>query len=100
MRKSRGAGRNSRVTVEELIGELHRTVDGLGEDGTGRADLKLLSRTLKELRHSFRFFDGLDLVYGFDRQAGTAQELPDDGGHQTRCFHVRQLAAKGPERGT
>ncbi len=49
----------SRVTVEELIGEMHRTVDGLGEDGAGRADLKLLSRTLKELRHAFRFFDGL-----------------------------------------
>src|SRR5512143_3135760 len=59
MTKSREGGRNSRVTVEELLGEMHRTVDGLGEDGTGRADLKLLSRTLKELRHAFRFFDGL-----------------------------------------
>ncbi len=31
----------------------------MGEDGASRADLKLLSRTLKELRHAFRFFDGL-----------------------------------------
>lgn len=59
MTKVRGGGRNSRVTVEELIVEMHRTVDGLGEDGASRADLKLLSRTLKELRHAFRFFDGL-----------------------------------------
>ncbi len=59
MTKTREAGRNSRVTVEELIGEMHRTVDGLGEDGASRADLKLLSRTLKELRRAFRFFDGL-----------------------------------------
>jgi len=59
MLKARDQGRNSRVTVEELIGEMHRTVDGLAEDGTGRADLKLLSRALKELRHAFRFFDGL-----------------------------------------
>jgi len=59
MTKVREAGRNSRVTVEELIGEMHRAVDGLGEDGASRADLKLLSRTLKELRHAFRFFDGL-----------------------------------------
>jgi len=59
MTKVREEGRDPRVTVEELLGELHRTVDGLGEDGTGRADLKLLSRTLKELRHAFRFFDGL-----------------------------------------
>lgn len=43
----------------ELIGEMQRNVDGLGEDGIGRGDLKLLSRTLKELRHAFRFFDGL-----------------------------------------
>jgi len=57
--KGREGGRNSRVTVEELIDELHETVDGLREDGTNRADLKLLSRALKELRHAFRFFDGL-----------------------------------------
>jgi uncharacterized protein (TIGR00730 family) len=57
--KAREGGRNSRVTVEELIGEMHRTVDGLGEGGASRADLKLLSRTLKELRHAFRFFDRL-----------------------------------------
>lgn len=57
--KVREGGRNSRVTVEELIGELHRTVDGLEEDGASRADLKLLARALKELRHAFRFFDGL-----------------------------------------
>lgn len=47
------------MSVEELIGEMHRTVDGLGEDGTSRADLKLLSRILRELRTAFRFFDGL-----------------------------------------
>ncbi|MGE5285057.1 MAG: TIGR00730 family Rossman fold protein [Actinomycetota bacterium] len=59
MTKTRRGGRNSPVTVEELLDEMHRTVDGLREDGTGRADLKLLSRALKELRHAFRFFDGL-----------------------------------------
>jgi len=59
MTKARHGGRNPRVTVEELIGEMHGTVDGLVEDGASRADLKLLSRALKELRHTFRFFDGL-----------------------------------------
>jgi uncharacterized protein (TIGR00730 family) len=57
--KDRYGMRNSRVTEEELIGEMHSTVDGLDEDGAGRADLKLLSRTLKELRYAFRFFEGL-----------------------------------------
>jgi len=47
------------VTVEELLVEMHRSVDGFGEDGASRADLKLLSRTLKELRRAFRFFGGL-----------------------------------------
>jgi len=50
---------NRKVTVEELLQEMHRTVDGLAEDGAGRANLKLLSRSLRELRHAFRFFDGL-----------------------------------------
>jgi hypothetical protein len=35
---------NHRVTTEELIQELHRSVDGLAEDGANRADLKLLAR--------------------------------------------------------
>jgi len=59
MTKTRERRWNSRVTVDELVGEMHSTVEGLVEDGTGRADLKLLSRALKELRHAFRFFDGL-----------------------------------------
>jgi len=59
MTKVRGRRRISRVTREELLDEMHGSVDGLGEDGASRADLKLLSRTLKELRHAFRFFDGL-----------------------------------------
>ncbi len=59
MAKTKNGGKNSRVTVEELLDEMHRTVEGLREDGTGRADLKLLSRALRELRHAFRFFDRL-----------------------------------------
>lgn len=59
MTKVRDRRRTSRVTVKELLDEMHRSVDGLGDDGASRADLKLLSRTLKELRHAFRFFDGL-----------------------------------------
>ena len=46
-----------KITSEELIQELHRTVDGFAKDGTSRADLKLLSRSLRELRGAFRFFD-------------------------------------------
>jgi uncharacterized protein (TIGR00730 family) len=56
---TRARNGNHKVTSEELIRELHGTVDGLGEDGVSRADLKLLSRALRELRQAFRVFDGL-----------------------------------------
>lgn len=59
MAKVRDGGRKSRVSVEGLLDEMHNTVDGLGEDGANRADLKMLSRALGELRNAFRFFDGL-----------------------------------------
>jgi len=36
MTKVRDRRRTSRVTVEELLDEMHRSVDGLGEDGTSR----------------------------------------------------------------
>ncbi len=48
-----------KITPDELLLELHRTVDGLAEDGASRADLKLLSRALRELRTAFRLFDTL-----------------------------------------
>jgi uncharacterized protein (TIGR00730 family) len=50
---------NRRITSDELVQELHRTVDALAVDGTSRADLKLLSRALRELRLAFRLFDTL-----------------------------------------
>jgi hypothetical protein len=50
---------NRRVSSEELIAELHRTVDGLAEDGADRGDLKILARAMRELRYSFRVFSGM-----------------------------------------
>ncbi len=48
-----------KVTADELIAEMHRTVDGLAADGADRGDIKLLARALRESRHSFRVFAGL-----------------------------------------
>jgi len=70
---------------------MHGSVDGLGEDGASRADLKLLSRTLKELRHAFRFFDGLRArpkvsVFGSARLPAGFLPVPDHferGGSRT-----------------
>jgi len=114
MTKVRDRRRISRVTVEELLDEMHRSVDGLGEDGASRADLKLLSRTLKELRHAFRFFDGLRgrpkvTVFGSARlPAGSpayrqAESFDGDGGEPAShpneiFFHQEAALSQGVER--
>src|SRR5512146_1406079 len=45
-----------KVTADELIAEMHETVDRLAGDGADRGDIKLLARALRETRHSFRVF--------------------------------------------
>ncbi len=46
----------SAVGSQDLIAMLRRTVDRLEVDGTTRGDLKILSRTLRELRYAFKVF--------------------------------------------
>lgn len=41
---------------EELIREIKETADRLSSDGASRGDLKILSRTLRELRYAFKVF--------------------------------------------
>lgn len=41
---------------EELVAEMLQTVLKLVSDGTSRGDLKVLNRTLKELRYAFKIF--------------------------------------------
>jgi hypothetical protein len=41
---------------EVLIAEMLRTVLRLADDGTSRGDLKILNRSLKELRYAFKLF--------------------------------------------
>jgi hypothetical protein len=41
---------------EDLIAEMIRTIMKLAGDGASRGDLKILNRTLKELRHAFNVF--------------------------------------------
>jgi uncharacterized protein (TIGR00730 family) len=46
----------SALASPDLINMLRRTIDRLEEDGTTRGDLKILSRTLRELRYAFKVF--------------------------------------------
>jgi uncharacterized protein (TIGR00730 family) len=41
---------------EQLIGEMLRTILKLGQEDASRGDLKILNRTLKELRYAFNIF--------------------------------------------
>jgi uncharacterized protein (TIGR00730 family) len=42
--------------IADLIASIHESADKLSQDGTSRGDLKILSRTLRELRYAFKVF--------------------------------------------
>lgn len=44
------------IRRRDLYAELRATIDQLESEGTTRGDLKILNRTLSELRHAFRVF--------------------------------------------
>jgi uncharacterized protein (TIGR00730 family) len=46
----------SAIKSQDLIDMMRRTVDRLDSEGTTRGDLKILSRTLRELRYAFKVF--------------------------------------------
>jgi uncharacterized protein (TIGR00730 family) len=44
--------------IADLIAAIHESADKLAHDGTSRGDMKILSRTLRELRYAFKVFSG------------------------------------------
>ncbi len=83
-----------KVTRDELIAEMHRTVDRLAEDGADRGDIKLLARTLRELRHSFRVladYDDVPKVTVF----GSARSRPGSPPYRQAEDFGRTMAGKG-----
>src|SRR2546426_3229977 len=44
------------TTIEQLVQQIKETADKLIRDGANRADVKLLSTALKELRYCFKVF--------------------------------------------
>jgi uncharacterized protein (TIGR00730 family) len=91
-RRERAAGR--KVTSEELVSELRQTVEGLGEDGADRGDLKILARAMRELRYSFRVFSslrGLRKVTVF----GSARCRPDSPDYRQAVAFGKAMARRG-----
>ena len=54
-----GNGNGHPVTPEELIAQLRESVERLPESGLGRADLKMLSKSFREMVHAFRRFEAM-----------------------------------------
>jgi len=78
----------------ELIDEIKETADKLAADGATRGDLKILARTLKELRYAFKVFTP------FRRQRkvtvfGSARTNPDEGTYQHAVEFGQRIAEEG-----
>jgi uncharacterized protein (TIGR00730 family) len=78
--------------IADLIAEIRDAADLLHADKTGRGDLKILSRTLRELRYAFKVFAG----YRDRRKAtifGSARTPPDAPAYLQAISLGKELAA-------
>jgi uncharacterized protein (TIGR00730 family) len=94
MRGKSGKVPGYKVSSEELLAELRETVEGLSEDGADRGDLKILTRAMRELRHSFRMFAGLR---GMRKVTvfGSARCRPDSPGYRQAVAFGGEMARRG-----
>jgi len=80
--------------IEYLLHQIRETADKLQRDEATRGDLKLLTRSLKELRYAFKVFKpfrGRRKVTVF----GSARTLPDHPTYQTAQQFGSAMADKG-----
>jgi uncharacterized protein (TIGR00730 family) len=83
-----------KATPDQIIAEMHRTVDRLVEDGADRGDIKILARALRELRHSFRVLS----EYKHFRKVtvfGSARCLPGSPPYRQAETFGKEMAGKG-----
>jgi len=79
---------------EDQIADMLRTVLKLAGDDASRGDLKILNRTLKELRHAFKIF----APYSSVRKVsifGSTRVAEDDVYYTMACELARRLAEDG-----
>jgi uncharacterized protein (TIGR00730 family) len=77
--------------IAELIETIRESVDKLAGDRTSRGDLKILSRTLRELRYAFKVFS----PYRRIRKVtlfGSARTLPDQPAYRQAVAFGREMA--------
>src|SRR3982751_6645627 len=69
------------LQIEDLIQTIKESADKLAADGSSRGDLKLISRTLRELRYAFKVFS----PYRKHRKVtvfGSARTLPHEPSYE------------------
>ncbi|TWT65349.1 LOG family protein [Allorhodopirellula solitaria] len=82
------------VDSQDLFKLMRRSIDRLEEDNSARGDVKILSRTLRELRYAFQVFR----PYRRRRKVtvfGSARTPPDHPGYQSAVDLGRRMAAHG-----
>lgn len=78
----------------DLLDTMRQTIDRLEKDGTTRGDLKILSRTLRELRYAFKVFQ----PYRRRRKVtvfGSARTPPEDPAYQQAVEFGRAMSRHG-----
>ncbi|WDI44899.1 TIGR00730 family Rossman fold protein [Bremerella sp. P1] len=79
------------IEIKSLLDQIRQTADKLQRDAATRGDLKLLSRSLKELRYAFKVFT----PFRDKRKVtifGSARTLPDHPTYQTAADFAEQMA--------
>jgi uncharacterized protein (TIGR00730 family) len=82
------------INAGDIIGEMRRTIDRLEQDQSARGDLKILSRTLRELRYAFKVFR----PYRRRRKVtvfGSARTQPSHPDYQSALELGRRMAGHG-----
>jgi uncharacterized protein (TIGR00730 family) len=78
--------------ISELIQTIKESADGLAADGTSRGDLKIVSRTIRELRYAFKVFSS----FRRDRKVtvfGSARTGADQPSYAQALAFGRAMAA-------
>ncbi len=86
-------GKVDRSRIVDLIDQIKESADKLAVDHTSRGDLKILSRTLRELRYAFKVFT----PYRTRRKVtvfGSARTRPDESTYQQAVEFGRAMAAQ------
>ena len=80
--------------IADLIENIKQSADKLAKDHTSRGDLKILSRTLRELRYAFKVFS----PYRLSRKVtvfGSARTGPDEPAYRQTVRFGRAMAEQG-----